>query len=61
MLDRHIRMAGVRRIEEALTKAAQVPVISAPTLSVLKAQKTRELKNPQTATAAVPKVLTPPT
>jgi hypothetical protein len=60
MLDRHIRRAGVRLIEEALTKAA-VATIQAPTLAVLKAQKTRELNGTQTATAAVPKVLTPPT
>lgn len=61
MIDRHIRKAGVRLIEAALSKVALAEPVSAPTLATLKAQKTRELKTPATATAVVPKVLTLPT
>ena len=60
MLDRHIRRAGIRLIEAALSeKSAQIVT---PSLAALKAQKTRQLKEPtDTATAVVPKVLTTPT
>lgn len=63
MLDRHIRRAGLRLIEAALSSKIASPTISAPTLAVLKAQKTRELNGPSstTASAVVPKVLTTPT
>lgn len=63
MLDRHIRKAGLRLIEAAFSSKTASPTISAPTLAILKAQKTRELKGPSssTATAVVPKVLTTPT
>jgi hypothetical protein len=66
MLARHIRLAGVCLIETALSSktAALPPPISAPTLSGLKAQKTRELNaGPsanaavQSASAAVPKIV----
>jgi len=60
MLDRRIRIAGVKCIEAALSKLAFAG-ISAPTLSSLKAQKTKQLNTGPTATAAVPKVLSTPT
>jgi len=61
MLGRHIRLAGVRLIETTLsTKLADIPSISAPTLGLLKAKKTRELGAPTTASAAVPKIVTAP-
>ncbi len=58
MLDRRARQAGVRLIEAKLAVAA--PFV-APTLATLKANKTRELKAPATASAEVPKVLSTPT
>jgi hypothetical protein len=59
MISKRIRTAGLRLIEEALSKEALAlpPPISAPSLGGLKAQKTRQLN---TAAAVVPKVLTPP-
>jgi hypothetical protein len=61
MLGRHIRLAGVRLIETTLsTKLAEVPLISTPTLALLKAKKTRELNTPTTASATVPKIVTAP-
>lgn len=59
MIDRRIRNAGVRLIEEALSKIA-FDTIHAPTLESLRAKKTRELNAP-TATAVVPKVVSAPT
>jgi len=60
MLDRRIRLAGVKCIEAALSKLA-FNGISAPTQASMKAQKTRQLNTSPTATAAVPKVLSTPT
>lgn len=60
MIDRHIRKAGVRLIETALSKVA-FDGIQAPSLASLKAKKTKELQGPASATAAVPKILTMPT
>lgn len=58
MLGRHIRRAGLRLIEEALEKSAN---ISAPTLGALKARKTRELNGaPSLPDANIPKVVSLP-
>lgn len=55
MLGRHIRRAGLRLIEEALEKSAE---IGAPSLSSLKAKKTRELGGaPNLPDANIPKVV----
>lgn len=58
MIDRRIRLAGVRLIEEALDKLAAQSVFN-PSLSTLKATSTRKLNTP-TATAVVPRVVSPP-
>lgn len=60
MISKSIRTAGLRLIEEALSKQAFDP-ISAPSLASLKGAKTRQLNTPTTAAASVPKVLTVPT
>jgi len=60
MIDRRIRLAGVQCIEAALSKVAAT-YIAAPTPSVLKAKKTKQLNTSSTAVAAVPKILSSPT
>ncbi len=60
MISKSIRTAGLRLIEDALSKSAFAP-ISAPSLASLRGAKTRELGTQSTASASVPKVLTVPT
>ena len=72
MLARHIRLAGVRLIETALSTkhafaAPAIPVapsiprgIRAPTAEGLREKHRYKLRTPQTASAAVPKVVTTP-
>lgn len=58
MLGHHIRHAGLRLIEDALTKQAD---ITTPTLGALKAKKTRELNSgPSAPDANIPKVVSLP-
>jgi len=57
VLGRHVRLAGLRLIEQQLEKSAN---ISAPTLGTLKAMKTRELKKPSVPDANIPKVVSLP-
>lgn len=60
MLGRHIRRAGLRLIEDALEKAA-ADMIAAPTLSTLKAKKTRELGGaPDVPDTNIPKIVSFP-
>jgi hypothetical protein len=55
-LPRHIRLAGLRAVEDKLAEIAM------PTLASLKAQKTRELgTGPSTPNAPIPKVVSFPT
>jgi hypothetical protein len=56
MLTRRTRKNGIALIEAKLASA----LVSAPSLAVLKAKKTRELSSQTTASAAVPKVLSIP-
>ena len=57
MLSRRARHAGIQLIEAALTKSA---FVTAPTLALLKAKKTRELNSLPSASAEVPKVVSTP-
>lgn len=58
VLGHHIRRAGLRLIEEALEKSAE---ITTPTLGALKAKKTRELNGaPALPDANIPKVVSLP-
>jgi len=58
VLGRHVRLAGLRLIEQQLEKSAK---ITTPTLGSLKAKKTRELGGaPALPDANIPKVVSLP-